>query len=66
MISFVGNSTFPSSITNTIKHVHFSNFRRYRDNGGSLKLHDLLSGDMAMMAAVAAATVIGDLGLGFD
>ena len=50
----------------TLKHVCLSDFRRYGDGGGSSKLHDSFSGDMAMVATAATAVVIADLGLGFD
>ena len=49
----------------TPKHTRFLDFQWYGDDGGSPKLCDSFSGDMAIVAAAVAATVIGDLGLGF-
>ena len=47
----------------TPKHARFLDFWQYRDGGGSPKLCDSFSGDMAMVATTA---IIGDWGLEFN
>ncbi|GMN51799.1 hypothetical protein TIFTF001_020954 [Ficus carica] len=45
----------------TLNHVRFSEFWRYGDGGGSPKLHDSFSGDMAMVATARGDWSFGEV-----